>query len=28
MVASGVAHWFELFILTCLRIVFMTRHNR
>ena len=28
MVASGVAQWFDLFILTCLRIVFMTRHNR
>ena len=29
MVASGVTQRFDLFILTCLRIVvFMTRHNR
>jgi len=28
MVASGVAQRVDLFILTCLRIVFMTRRNR
>ena len=28
MVASVVAQRFDLFILTCLRILFMTRHNR
>ena len=27
MVASGVAQRFDLFILTCLRIVFLTTHN-